>query len=55
MELSRLAIWHSLQYTDLDTHLIGIQSTKQLQINLDVLINGITEKEKAVLQQIREK
>lgn len=55
VELSRLAIWHSLQYTDIDTNLIGIQSTKQLQMNLDVLFNGITEKEKAVLQQIQQK
>ncbi|EFN78741.1 D-arabinose 1-dehydrogenase [Harpegnathos saltator] len=38
-----------------DTNLVGIQSTKQLEMNLDVLLNGITEKEKIVLQEIREK
>ncbi|XP_050453165.1 uncharacterized protein LOC126852411 isoform X3 [Cataglyphis hispanica] len=55
VELSKLAIWHSMQYTNVDTNLIGIQSTKQLQMNLDVLQNGITEKEKTVLQEIQKK
>lgn len=55
VELSRLAIWYSLQYKDADTNLVGIQTTKQLQMNLDVLRNGITEKEKALLQEIQEK
>lgn len=55
VELSKLAIWHSIQYMNVDTNLIGIQSTKQLQMNLDVLQNGITEKEKTILQEIQEK
>lgn len=55
VELSKLAIWHSMQYTNVDTNLIGIQSTKQLQMNLDVLQNGITEKEKTLLQEIQKK
>lgn len=55
MELCKLAIWHSLQYADVDTNLVGVQTRKQLQMNLDVLHNGITEKEKALLQEIREK
>ncbi|KAL0099841.1 hypothetical protein PUN28_019925 [Cardiocondyla obscurior] len=55
VELGKLAIWHSMQYLDVDTNLVGIQSTKQLQMNLDVTQNGISEKEKALLQEIREK
>ncbi|XP_071560365.1 uncharacterized protein [Temnothorax nylanderi] len=55
VELGKLAIWHSMQYTDIDTNLIGIQNTKQLKMNLDVMRNGITEKEKALLQEIQEK
>lgn len=55
MELGKLAIWHSMQCADVDTNLVGIQNTKQLQMNLDVMRNGITEKEKAVLQEIQEK
>ncbi|EFN67987.1 D-arabinose 1-dehydrogenase [Camponotus floridanus] len=55
VELSKLAIWHSMQYTNVDTNLIGIQNTKQLQMNLDVLRNSITEKEKTLLQEIQEK
>lgn len=55
MELGKLAIWHSMQYADVDTNLVGIQNTKQLQMNLDVMQNGITEKEKTALQEIQEK
>lgn len=55
MELCKLAVWHSMQYADVDTNLIGIQSTKQLQMNLNVLRNGITEKEKVLLEEIQEK
>ncbi|XP_014487853.1 PREDICTED: L-galactose dehydrogenase-like, partial [Dinoponera quadriceps] len=55
VELSRLAIWHSLQYINIDTHLVGVQTTKQLQMNLDVLRNSITEKEETLLQEIQEK
>jgi len=55
VELGKLAIWHSMQYADVDTNLVGIQNTKQLQMNLDVTRNGITEKEKALLREIQEK
>ncbi|XP_011643287.1 L-galactose dehydrogenase-like [Pogonomyrmex barbatus] len=53
VEFAKLAIWHSMQYTDVDTNLVGIQTTKQLQMNLDVIRNGITEKEKALLKEIQ--
>lgn len=55
MELCKLAIWQSLQYTDVDTTLVGIQTMKQLEMNLDVLRNGITEREKTLLREIQEK
>jgi aryl-alcohol dehydrogenase-like predicted oxidoreductase len=55
MELCKLAIWHSVQYADVNTNLVGIQTTKQLEMNMDVLRNGITEREKALLQEIQEK
>lgn len=55
VEFGKLAIWHSMQYADVDTNLVGIQNTKQLQMNLNVTQNGITEKEKELLQEIQEK
>ncbi|XP_011684975.1 PREDICTED: L-galactose dehydrogenase-like isoform X2 [Wasmannia auropunctata] len=55
VELGKLAVWHSMRCADVDTNLVGIQSTKQLQMNLDVARNGITEKEKALLREIQEK
>lgn len=55
MQLSKLAIWHSLQYRDVNTNLIGIQNMKQVEMNLDVLHNGITDNEKEVLEEITQK
>ncbi|EZA46827.1 L-galactose dehydrogenase isoform X2 [Ooceraea biroi] len=55
VELCQLAMWHSMQHADVTTNLIGIQTTKQLKMNLDILRNGITEKGKALLQEVQEK
>lgn len=55
VELCKLAVWHSMQYKDVSTTLIGIQTMKQLEMNLDVSRNGITEKEKALLREVQEK
>lgn len=55
MELCKLAIWHSMQYADVDTNLVGMQNTEQLRMNLNVTLNGITEKERALLREIQEK
>ncbi|XP_011498940.1 PREDICTED: L-galactose dehydrogenase-like [Ceratosolen solmsi marchali] len=55
VELAKLAIWHSLQCTDIDTHLVGMQNCQELNINVDVTINGITEKEKDHIDHIKEK
>ncbi|CAK9818858.1 L-galactose dehydrogenase [Anthophora plagiata] len=55
VELARLALWYSMQCKDIATYLVGIQNLKQLYMNLDVLKNGITEKEKHLLQELQEK
>lgn len=55
VELGKLAVWHSLQYDDVTTNLVGMQSLKLINTNLDILINGITEIEKQVLSEIKEK
>lgn len=55
IELAKLALWYSMQCKDIATYLVGIQNVKELNINLDVIRNGITEKEKNVLQEIQEK
>ncbi|KAG7212417.1 hypothetical protein KM043_012732 [Ampulex compressa] len=54
VELGKLAIWHSLQYTDIATNLVGIQNLAQLNMNIDVINNGITEKEKELLKEVQE-
>ncbi|KZC04078.1 D-arabinose 1-dehydrogenase [Dufourea novaeangliae] len=55
VELAKLAMWYSLQWEDISTYLVGSQNLKQLKMNLDVLRNGITEKEQSLLKDIRDK
>ncbi|XP_076277080.1 uncharacterized protein LOC143207467 isoform X2 [Lasioglossum baleicum] len=55
VEFAKLAIWYGLQYTDVSMCLVGIQTLEHLKINFDVLLNGITEKEKILLAEIQEK
>ncbi|XP_046812955.1 L-galactose dehydrogenase-like isoform X1 [Vespa crabro] len=55
VEISKLAVWYAMQCEDITTNLIGIQNIQQLRMNFNVLRNGITEKEKAILKIIQEK
>jgi len=55
VELAKLAVWHSLQCPDISTHLVGMQNFRELDINIDVAYNGINEKEKELLEEIKEK
>ncbi|KAK0093494.1 hypothetical protein PV326_013398 [Microctonus aethiopoides] len=55
VELARLAIWYPMQCNDFSTNLIGMQNRKQLEMNMDVLKNGISVREKEILEQIQEK
>ncbi|OAD62536.1 D-arabinose 1-dehydrogenase [Eufriesea mexicana] len=55
IELAKLALWYSMQCKDIATYLVGIQNIKELNMNLDVIKNGITEKEKILLGEIQEK
>uniref|UniRef100_A0A0C9QYR5 ARA2_2 protein n=1 Tax=Fopius arisanus TaxID=64838 RepID=A0A0C9QYR5_9HYME len=52
--LERLAVWHALQSPDIATHLIGMQNLEQLRTNLDVVYNGITDKERTLLNEVLE-
>ncbi|XP_076236038.1 uncharacterized protein LOC143180296 [Calliopsis andreniformis] len=54
-ELAKLALWYSMQCEDIATCLVGIQNLRQLHMNLDILRNGITDKEKCLLQEIQTK
>ncbi|KAG9434982.1 L-galactose dehydrogenase isoform X1 [Apis mellifera carnica] len=54
-ELAKLALWYSMQCKDIDTCLVGIQNLKELYMNIDVLKNGITKREKNLLQEIQKK
>lgn len=44
-----------MQYEDTTTNLVGIQNMQQLRMNLNILRNGITKKEQAILKIIEEK
>ena len=55
VELAKLALWYSIQCKNIATCLVGMQNLKELHMNLDVVKNGITDKEKNILQEIQEK
>ncbi|XP_048506153.1 uncharacterized protein LOC105691574 isoform X3 [Athalia rosae] len=55
VQLGKLAVWYSMQFDDVATNLIGMQSIEMLNTNLDVMLNGITQSEKQVLSEIEEK
>ncbi|KAJ8688040.1 hypothetical protein QAD02_023835 [Eretmocerus hayati] len=55
VELAKLALWHSLQSSDITTHLVGMQNLRELDINMDVVLHGINETEKRVLDEVVKK
>ncbi|XP_012135029.1 uncharacterized protein LOC100880182 isoform X2 [Megachile rotundata] len=55
IELARLALWYSMQCEDIATFLSGMQTLSDLNMSLDLVRNGITEREKNLLQEIQEK
>lgn len=50
VELGKLAVYHGLKNSDVV--LIGMNNRKLLESNLDVLKNGITEKEQIVYNDV---
>lgn len=57
VDIARLALFeaiHGLGTSDIDTTLVGMSTRDVVMKNLHVLINGINEKEKTVLNQVKE-
>ncbi|XP_018574593.1 L-galactose dehydrogenase-like isoform X2 [Anoplophora glabripennis] len=52
VELGKLAVYHSLQQDGPDTVLVGMNSTKLLDYNLNVLLEGLSEKEKEMYHHV---
>lgn len=55
VELGRLAVHHTMSVAGPATHLLGMNALQVLDDNLDVFLNGISAKEKQVLDEINEK
>lgn len=55
VELGKLAIYHGMSQPACHTFLIGMTSMEELNMNLDVVCNGLTEHEKQVLNEIKQK
>ncbi|KAJ9573803.1 hypothetical protein L9F63_008840 [Diploptera punctata] len=55
VELARLALNYTFQQPGYATHLIGMNCKEVLHSNLDLLLNGVTEKETDVLQHVQKK
>ncbi len=54
VELGKLAMHFFIQLDGVTTFLVGMQSSQLLNMNLDVYYNGLTEKEKGVMEHLRE-
>ncbi|XP_059609265.1 uncharacterized protein LOC132256746 [Phlebotomus argentipes] len=52
IELGRLAMGHFIELSGPATFLVGMQTVELLNMNLDVYLNGLTDKEKAVKERI---
>lgn len=55
MELGKLSVWGSMECEDVSSNLVGMMNLDELNANLDVVRNGISEEEKLVLKEIKEK
>lgn len=53
MELGKLAIYHGMEQSYYSSHLIGMKTLKELQVNLDVSTNGLNEKELSTLEEVK--
>lgn len=54
IELGKLAMYHFIQMHGPSTFLIGMQTKKLLDINLDAYFNGLNDKEKEVLGHLNQ-
>ncbi|XP_063708068.1 uncharacterized protein LOC134836781 [Culicoides brevitarsis] len=52
VELGKLAMYHFIQLRGPATFLVGMQTRKLLEINLDAYFNGLNDKEKQVLDHL---
>lgn len=52
MELGKLAVYYGLRQDGPDTVLVGMNSTKLLDYNFDVLLNGLSGKEMEVYDHV---
>lgn len=52
IELGKLAMYYALQLKGPATFLVGMQTKKLLEINLEAFYNGLTEAEHAALEYI---
>jgi len=55
VELGKLSVYHNLQCSGPSVTLLGFMDRQILNINLDLIHNGLSEEEKAVYTEIQEK
>ena len=54
VELGKLSVYYNIIQDDIDITLVGFANKPILDINLDVLHNGLTEKEMRIYEDIQE-
>lgn len=55
VELGKLALYHSINQPGSDTYLVGMNEPTILQMNLELLWNGLSESEQKIYEELKEK
>merc|ERR1711936_227428 len=54
VELGKLSVWHNLKTSEIHTTLLGFGNLKVLELNLSLLLNGLTSEEEKVYRELQE-
>merc|ERR1719458_1193506 len=54
VELDKLSVWHNLAMSEIHTTLLGFGNLKVLELNLSLLLNGLTSEEEKVYRELQE-
>lgn len=54
VELGKLSVWHNLATPEIHTTLLGFGNLKVLQINLSLILDGLTKEEEEMYRELQE-
>jgi len=54
VELGKLSVWHNLATPEIHTTLLGFGNLKVLELNLSLLLNGLTSEEEKLYRELQD-